>query len=268
MNFGGRAFCDEPLAEPFDWSAEQATDNKQHHRVDIQASDFRRDRSVPAQPIAHADIGRDEAAQPKVGHPMKRSFDLFFAIVMIVATLPVMIVIAVGIKIVAPGPVLFLQQRIGQDGLPFTCLKFRTMVVDARERLAHLLESDPSAREEWERDQKLKNDPRITRFGAMLRTSSLDELPQLFNILFGHMSVVGPRPIVADEVSRYGLDIRHYYAVRPGLTGLWQTSGRNDTSYEERVRLDVEYVRNVSFARDLSICFKTVPAMVLSRGSY
>ncbi|MBX7483651.1 sugar transferase [Qipengyuania sp. 6D47A] len=199
---------------------------------------------------------------------MKRPFDLFFAIFMIVATLPVMIMIALAIKIVAPGPVLFRQQRIGQDGLPFTCLKFRTMVVDAKERLAHLLENDPAAREEWEQDQKLRNDPRITRVGAMLRSSSLDELPQLFNILSGHMSVVGPRPIVADEVGRYGIDIRHYYAVRPGLTGLWQTSGRNDTSYEERVRLDVEYVRNVSFARDLSICLKTVPAMVLSRGCY
>jgi len=200
--------------------------------------------------------------------PGKRAFDLVFAILFIIATLPVMAIIFLATKISSPGPALFRQERIGENGCPFSCMKFRTMVVDAQDRLEQVLAQDEEARVEWELDQKLRNDPRITPIGRFLRASSLDELPQLFNILFGQMSVVGPRPIVQNEIRRYGADFAYYCSVRPGLTGLWQTSGRNDTSYEERVGLDVEYAKNLSLARDIAICFKTVPALLTSRGCY
>ncbi len=140
------------------------------------------------------------------------------------------------------------------------------MVVDADRQLQHLLRSDPCAAAEWAADQKLANDPRITRIGRFLRQSSLDELPQLFNVLSRQMSLVGPRPIVAAEVPRYGRNIEYYYETKPGITGLWQVSGRNDTGYARRVRLDVWYVRNWSLSHDVAILCKTVPAVFLRRG--
>ena len=219
----------------------------------------------------------DSLASPTVPEPIsqasgyefaKRSFDITFALVMIALTLPVMGLIILATKMTSPGPVLFQQERVGYRGQIFRCLKFRTMVVDAAERLEHLLANDPAARDEWHKDQKLRCDPRITPIGVFLRTSSLDELPQLFNILLGSMSVVGPRPIVPSETHRYGDQILFYQSVRPGLTGLWQVSGRNETGYEERVRLDCSYAQNPTFARDLTICFRTIPAVLASRGSY
>ena len=133
--------------------------------------------------------------------------------------------------------------------------------------LEHLLATDPAARAEWEATQKLTNDPRITRLGKFLRKSSLDELPQLWNILRGDMSIVGPRPIVHNEISKYGTDFIYYTDVRPGLTGLWQVSGRSDTTYDERVALDVQYVREWSFIRDVKVIFKTIPAILASKGA-
>jgi len=263
MSFEERAIGRDVLDNSYDWRSADAGDSRLVGPEMAPRSGFYAISEAPD--VDTTSDGRDLLASIT---PSKRIFDLLFAVVMIVSALPVMIIIALVIKIVAPGPVLFCQTRVGQNGRSFTCLKFRTMVVDADERLKRLLEQDGEARREWEQDQKLRNDPRITRFGNLLRSSSLDELPQLFNILAGQMSVVGPRPIVPDEIERYGVDIEHYYAVRPGLTGLWQTSGRNDTSYSERVRLDVEYARNISLARDLSICLKTVPAMITARGCY
>lgn len=166
------------------------------------------------------------------------------------------------------GPIFYRQERIGRGARKFACLKFRTMAVDAEARLQKLLEADPQARVEWNRSRKLKNDPRITRIGGFLRSSSLDELPQLINIIRGDMSLVGPRPIVAEEVARYGIHFRHYCAVRPGLTGLWQVSGRSDVSYRERVVMDVAYVRAKCLTLDLKILFATVPAVMFRRGSY
>lgn len=197
-----------------------------------------------------------------------RSFDVVAAGVALLLLLPFMLLIALLIKMSNPGPALFCQQRVGRGGVLFPCLKFRTMVMDAQAQLDRVLSESEEARQEWARDQKLRNDPRITPLGRFLRNTSLDELPQLFNILVGQMSVVGPRPIVTNEITRYGARFQHYCAVRPGLTGLWQISGRNDVSYKMRVRLDSHYAQRQSFAMNMAICVKTVPAILTSRGCY
>ncbi len=165
------------------------------------------------------------------------------------------------------GAALFRHQRLGANGQMFPCMKFRTMVAEADKVLEHLLANDPVAAMEWRVTQKLRRDPRITSVGHFLRKSSLDELPQLFNVLRGEMSLVGPRPIVQAEVARYGTEIRYYYQARPGLTGLWQVSGRSDTSYAQRVELDVRYVSNWTFMRDIVIVLKTIPAVLLRKGA-
>jgi undecaprenyl-phosphate galactose phosphotransferase len=180
---------------------------------------------------------------------------------------PLLLLIAMLVKLDG-GPVLFGHTRIGRGGRSFKCLKFRSMVPDSQTVLARVLRDDPAAAAEWAQSFKLRRDPRVTRIGRVLRASSLDELPQLLNIIRLDMSLVGPRPIVAAEAARYGRDIVHYEAVRPGLTGLWQISGRSDTSYEERVRLDTEYVRAWSIWRDITIIVRTVPAVLRSRGAY
>jgi lipopolysaccharide/colanic/teichoic acid biosynthesis glycosyltransferase len=202
--------------------------------------------------------------QPLLGRP----FDVTVALVAILVFLPLLILMALAIKVSAPGPVLFVQQRVGRDGRLFPCLKFRTMVVNAQDALHELLATCPEAQAEWDRDQKLRRDPRITQIGTILRKSSLDELPQLFNIVMGHMSIVGPRPIIEGEIERYGSRFGAYCSVRPGLTGLWQVSGRNEVSYEARVRLDAFYARRKSTLYDLGICLRTVPAVIGSRGVY
>jgi len=182
--------------------------------------------------------------------------------------LPLMIAVAIAVRLQDGGPALFKHRRIGFNGAAFRCWKFRTMRVDAEERLAELLSRDPEAREEWQRDQKLKNDPRITPLGHFLRKSSLDELPQLINLLRGEMNLVGPRPIVENEIARYGRRYRHYLAVKPGITGLWQVSGRNQVEYRTRVAMDSLYAVRRSVGLDLWIIINTVPAVLFSRGSY
>jgi lipopolysaccharide/colanic/teichoic acid biosynthesis glycosyltransferase len=181
---------------------------------------------------------------------------------------PLMLTVAIFVKLSDGGPVLYRQRRIGRDGEPFYCLKFRSMAVDAEARLAALLSTDEEARVQWEHCRKLKEDPRVTRVGRFLRASSLDELPQFLNILKGDMGLDGPRPIIAAEAPYYGIHFRHYCAVRPGLTGLWQVSGRSDVSYRERVVMDVAYVRAKCLMLDLKILAATVPAVLLRRGSY
>ncbi|WP_200844712.1 MULTISPECIES: sugar transferase [unclassified Novosphingobium] len=203
------------------------------------------------------------------GHQIvMRAFDLAVSALALLLFLPLLLLVALAVRLTSNGPVLFVQQRIGRDGKQFPCLKFRSMVVDARERLEALLSSSEEARQEWARDQKLRSDPRITPIGRILRKTSLDELPQLLNVLFGHMSVVGPRPIVEGEVARYGNRFGAYCSVRPGLTGLWQVSGRNEVSYDIRVRLDAFYALRKSLAYDFAICLRTVPAVLASRGCY
>lgn len=165
------------------------------------------------------------------------------------------------------GNPIFVHRRLGRGGVDFPCLKFRSMVMDADAKLRQLLTADSAAANEWARDHKLRSDPRITGIGTWLRKSSLDELPQLLNVLRGDMSLVGPRPIVASEVFRYGHYYLHYCSVRPGITGLWQVSGRNDLSYRRRVVLDTVYARTRSLGLDLIIMLMTVPAMLSGRGS-
>lgn len=197
-----------------------------------------------------------------------RAFDVVVALLAIAFTAPLLIAVAMGVFLTDGGAPVFAHQRIGRGGRVFRCFKFRSMVVDAEARLAALLASDPVARREWERDHKLRRDPRITRIGDFLRKSSLDELPQLFNVLRGEMSIVGPRPIVAAEVKRYGSRFAAYCRVRPGITGLWQVSGRNDTTYRRRVALDTVYARHKCLTLDMKIVMMTVPAVIFARGCY
>jgi undecaprenyl-phosphate galactose phosphotransferase/exopolysaccharide production protein ExoY len=198
----------------------------------------------------------------------KRLFDIAFAVCFLLVAAPVLVLLALAVKLDSPGPLFFVQQRVGRGGKMFGCIKLRTMRVDADVVLAHLLATCPASRAEWAADHKLRNDPRVSRLGRLLRKLSLDELPQLINVLRGEMSIVGPRPIVQAEVVRYGAAFADYCAVKPGLTGLWQVSGRNDVTYAQRVSLDSEYRRRASFAFDLRIVLRTIPAVLGAHGSY
>lgn len=198
----------------------------------------------------------------------KRAFDILLAGTALVFVSPLFLLLMVLVRFQDGGSAFFVQSRPGLGGRTFRCIKFRTMVIDAQARLDNLLATDPEARRDWERAAKLKNDPRITWVGQFLRKSSLDELPQLINIIRGEMSIVGPRPITMGEIDKYGLGLENYVTVRPGLTGLWQVSGRSGTSYDERIRLDKRYVREWSFSTDLVIVAKTVPAILMSKGAY
>ena len=197
-----------------------------------------------------------------------RGLDIVVALAALVLLFPLLIVTGILVAVTDPGPVFFAHKRLGKDGQSFPCLKFRTMAVDAEKRLAQILATSPEALAEWQRDHKLKNDPRITPIGKFLRASSIDELPQFINVLRGQMSVVGPRPIVAAEMERYGRYFHHYCGVRPGITGLWQVSGRSDVNYRRRVAMDVRYVMRRSFFLNLRIIVLTVPMVILARGSY
>ena len=197
-----------------------------------------------------------------------RLMDIAIVLLALLFLMPLMVVIALAIVAQDGGPIFFAHRRIGRDGRPFYCLKFRSMAIDAESRLGALLASDPVARAEWARDHKLRSDPRVTPLGAFLRRSSLDELPQFFNVLRGEMSVVGPRPIVEAEIYRYGRRFRHYCAVKPGITGLWQVSGRTDVDYRARVAMDCLYVKSKSPRLYVWIVVATVPAVLMRRGSY
>ena len=210
---------------------------------------------------------KNNLARP-LNRMLKTVFDYTLTLLGTIAISPILLFIAIWIYKDSPGPVIFKHIRIGKDGKPFPCYKFRSMCVDAKEKLAELLENDPAAREEWERDFKLKNDPRITKSGAFLRKTSLDELPQIFNVLKGEMSLVGPRPIIQEELARYGEYVGDYLMVKPGITGMWQVSGRSDIEYHERVLLDSWYVRNWSVWIDIVMLFKTFAVVALRKGAY
>jgi len=212
-------------------------------------------------------LRKSENVKLPVGGTAKRVFDVVGAAALIVFFLPLFALVAVMVKLNSPGPILFGHGRLGHRGIPFKCYKFRTMVTNSKEVLSDLLANDQAAREEWQANHKLRADPRITSFGHFLRKSSLDELPQLFNVLLGNMSLVGPRPIVKDEIARY----RHYYldyvSARPGMTGLWQVSGRSDCDYDRRVQLDVTYVRRWNLLNDFTILLRTVKVVFAREGS-
>jgi Undecaprenyl-phosphate galactose phosphotransferase WbaP len=198
----------------------------------------------------------------------KRLLDLALVLLFLPFLGLLVLAFAVLIRCDGRGPVFYSQRRLGRDGREFPAWKFRTMRPDADQVLAEVLARDPALRAEWERDHKLRDDPRVTRVGRILRVTSLDELPQLWNVLAGQMSLVGPRPIVQAEVAKYGEFYPLYQRVRPGITGLWQVSGRNNTTYEERVGLDAYYVRNWSPWLDLWILARTVKTVVLREGAY
>jgi lipopolysaccharide/colanic/teichoic acid biosynthesis glycosyltransferase len=205
---------------------------------------------------------------PRRGELVKRIVDVAAASLLLLLTLPLAAVIALAIILETPGPVFFRHTRIGKGGRPFRLLKFRSMVPDGDAVLARHLEAHPDQRSEWLARHKLKRDPRVTRVGRLLRRFSLDELPQLINVLRGEMSMVGPRPIVEQEIPKYGDVFPLYISVQPGLTGLWQVSNRSLTSYRRRTELDGEYIRNRTLAMDLLIMLKTVRVVLFGTGAY
>lgn len=197
-----------------------------------------------------------------LGGTVKRMMDIAIVVPTLVVALPFMVLIAIMIRLTSHASPLFAHQRVGFGGRMFPCYKFRTMVPNAEAALAKHLAEDPDAAREWERRRKLRYDPRVTRLGRILRKLSLDEFPQLFNVLVGDMSCVGPRPVTEEELARYGDRVNHYLSTRPGITGLWQVNGRSSTDFATRVAIDEHYVRNWTVARDLAILAKT-PAAVL-----
>ena len=208
--------------------------------------------------------------QSRYGRTLKRIGDIIFSLLVLTLGSPIFILIGILVKLSSPGAVFYIQKRVGRNYREFGCIKFRTMHKDADNLLPNLLEKYPLMRKEFEKDFKLRKDPRITRLGRFLRRSSLDELPQFFNVLKGEMSVVGPRPIVSNEINKYGLFMEEVISVRPGLTGLWQVSGRNNLSYKKRVELDLAYARNRNFILDLEIVILTLGVLIfpMDRGAY
>jgi len=199
---------------------------------------------------------------------IKRLMDIFPVLIGGLLILPFLLIVALLVKLTSKGPVLYRQKRLGSNGKHFYAYKFRTMAVDAEERLQKLLETNPEIKKEWEENHKLLNDPRITGLGKILRRTSIDEFPQLFNILKGDMSLVGPRPIVDAEIAKYGDDYDRVFSIKPGLTGLWQVSGRSDSNYFDRVSYDIYYLQSWSIWLDLWIIFKTFGVVLMGKGAY
>lgn len=199
--------------------------------------------------------------------PVKRVVDVVGAVVLAAVFSPLILAIVVLMRRKG-GSIIYRHRRIGRDGQTFECLKFRTMVPNADQVLRELLERDPAIKAEWLRDHKLRCDPRVTQLGRFLRRTSLDELPQLWNVMRGEMSLVGPRPVVREELLRYGRNVRAYLSAKPGITGLWQVKGRNDTDYRRRVVLDTYYVRNQNLLLDLYILLKTTRVVLGGSGAY
>jgi exopolysaccharide production protein ExoY len=206
--------------------------------------------------------GPPAAVPQPVGRRPKRLMDLAVAALALALAAPAMLAIAICIRAADGGPIIFAHRRVGFSGRPFDCYKFRTMRIDAAAAIEKHLAENPDAAREWQERKKLRNDPRITPFGRLLRISSLDELPQFINVLRGEMSCIGPRPVVAEELQLYGASANDYLSARPGITGLWQVSGRNSIDYAERVRLDSRYVRDWSLRRDLVIMLRTAVAVI------
>nr|WP_290222758.1 sugar transferase [Trichocoleus desertorum] len=204
------------------------------------------------------------------GELPKRVFDIGFSLAVLVLFSPVYLLLALLIALSSPGPIFYVQERIGKNRQPFGCIKFRTMVANADEVLLHLLATSPEARQEFEANFKLKYDPRITWIGRFLRVTSLDEFPQFWNVLKGDMSVVGPRPLVEEELPKYGRYMDRILTIQPGITGLWQVSGRNDIPYHRRVQMDLYYVNARNLWMDLWLIVKTIGVVIFpsKNGAY
>ena len=200
----------------------------------------------------------------------KNLFDFLFSIFFLISSLPFFLLISLLIKLSSRGPIFFLQERIGKNNIPFKCIKFRTMHPEAKDILENLLMKDEKLKMEFEQTHKIKNDPRITTIGKLLRKTSLDELPQFINVLKNEMSIVGPRPIVNKEKNKYGKNLKKVLSVKPGITGLWQVSGRNNLTYKTRIKLDINYVDNHNFLMDIRILIRTIGVILfpLDRGAY
>ena len=200
----------------------------------------------------------------------KNFFDLLFSLLFLIGFLPLFIVISLLIKLSSRGPIFFIQKRIGKNNIPFKCIKFRTMYPEAKDILENLLMKDSLLEREFKETHKIKNDPRITTIGKLLRKTSLDELPQFINVLRGEMSIIGPRPIVKEEKKKYGKNFKKVFLIKPGITGLWQVSGRNNLTYKRRVMLDLNYVENYNLLMDLRILIRTFGVILfpLDRGAY
>ena len=200
----------------------------------------------------------------------KNLLDFLFSIFFLIASLPFFLLISLLIKLSSRGPIFFLQERIGKNNIPFKCIKFRTMHPEAKDILENLLMKDEKLKMEFEQTHKIKNDPRITTIGKLLRKTSLDELPQFINVLKNEMSIVGPRPIVNKEKNKYGKNFKKVLSVKPGITGLWQVSGRNNLTYKTRIKLDLNYVENYNFLMDIRILIRTIGVILfpLDRGAY
>lgn len=201
------------------------------------------------------------------GNFTKRLFDICFSLLVLIFFSPVYLVLATLIAISSPGPIFYLQTRIGKDFKSFSCIKFRTMVNNADEMLETLIANSPQMRDEFEDSFKLKHDPRITLIGRFLRLTSLDEFPQFWNVLIGDMSVVGPRPLVPEELYKYGHKINTVLKIKPGITGLWQVSGRNDIPYPKRIHIDVYYATTHNWLLDLWIVIKTIGIVIFPRNN-
>lgn len=198
----------------------------------------------------------------------KRFIDIFLLVVSCPVTIPVVAIVAVIVKLTSPGPVFYGHKRIGKNGKEFKCWKFRSMVVDADKQLEKILAESPEMRAEWEKDRKFTNDPRVTKVGKFLRKTSIDEIPQFFNVLIGEMSFVGPRPVTRPELAKYGSKADFILLAKPGLSGMWQISGRSDTGYEERITLDSYYIQNWSVWLDIWIILRTVIVVLKGKGAY
>lgn len=198
---------------------------------------------------------------------VKRTFDIGFSLAILILFSPFYLAIALLVAISSHGPVFYVQERVGKNYRHFGCIKFRTMVNNADQLLEELLQTSPHLQEEFDTSFKLRSDPRITWIGRLLRTTSLDEFPQFWNVLMGDMSVVGPRPLVPEEVCRYGDQMDHVIQIRPGLTGLWQVSGRNDIPYSQRVRIDAYYVNNRSFWMDMVVVTRTIGVVLFPKNN-
>ena len=199
---------------------------------------------------------------------IKRIFDILFLLLSAPLTIPLTIIVSILVKVTSKGPVFYGHKRIGKNHKEFKCWKFRSMVIDADKQLEKLLSENPQMRAEWEKEQKLTNDPRVTKIGKLLRKTSIDEIPQFFNILTGQMSFIGPRPVTEPELEKYGSKADYILNVQPGLSGMWQISGRSETSYQERVTLDSYYIDNWSIWLDLWILLKTVFVVLKGKGAY
>lgn len=225
--------------------------------------------TATSQPIAKT-TSRSQGrrlARNQSGDLLKRAFDIVFSLSVLLVCAPIYFVLAIAIVSTSPGPIFYIQERVGKNFRHFGCIKFRTMIPDADILLDELIAQSEDLRQEFSENYKLKADPRITKIGKFLRTTNLDEFPQFINVLKGEMSVVGPRPLVPEETERYGAAIDRVLSIRPGITGLWQVSGRNNIPYDRRIRIDLSYVKHRNFWLDLRIALQTVYLTVMSKNN-